>query len=80
MQQVQSESELTLYPNPTSDWFALNVPKPFELAVFDITGRKLLQRKMASSETVDVSDWKSGLYLVALKIDDAIYSKRLVVQ
>ena len=80
VQQIESESELTLYPNPTSEWFALNVPKPFELAIFDITGRKLLQQKMASSEKVDVSDWKSGIYLVVFKVDDAIYSKRLVVQ
>jgi endoglucanase len=80
VQQIESESELTLYPNPTSEWFALNVTKPFELAVFDITGRKLLQQKMASSEKVDVSAWKSGIYLVVFKVDDAIYSKRLVVQ
>jgi len=80
VRQAETQAEFTLYPNPAKDWFAIKTTKPIDLSVFDATGRMLLQRKLSATETIDISAWKSGFYLAVGRIDDRIFTSRLVVQ
>lgn len=78
--QVEEQPNFTLYPNPATDRFGIKTTKPIHLSVFDVTGRMLMNGKLVPSQTVDVSAWKSGLYLVVSRIDNRVFTTRLVVQ
>lgn len=55
----------SLYPNPATDKVNINVGEAGEVSVVDMTGRQMLQQKVATgSNTVDVSTLSNGVYFV----------------
>lgn len=61
------QSTLELHPNPGSDQFTLQLPTsgPYQLAVVDLAGRRMLDASLISP-TVDASTWSPGTYLLQL--------------
>lgn len=63
---------IVLYPNPGKDHFTIKTPNEAqdgEIAVFDIQGRMLLNKKATASDlqsglTIKTEDWAHGTYLV----------------
>ena len=84
--EVNQELEVMLFPNPTGDQFTVQIPTQVnatvELKVMNIDGRQLLNRRFDSfrSETVDMSFFGAGVYLVQLKTEEGITTKKLIVQ
>ena len=76
-----------LSPNPASDmvqiaWTEGEASEPVHLAVFDAQGRLVWERKTAADAQmvqVDVSDWASGVYMVALRSAGSVETWRLIV-
>lgn len=64
---IEPEFEmLSFFPNPTGGrvHFATKNSLSGQVKVIDLTGRPLARFHLSGSATLDVSDWKSGLYLV----------------
>jgi glucose/arabinose dehydrogenase len=63
-----NKTAFTIYPNPASDVFSIrsqNGEFPVQLTVFDISGKKLLEKTIAGeSDNINVSGFQSGLYLI----------------
>lgn len=61
--------EVSLYPNPTTENFALNIPSldPVQMKVFDIQGRLIYADTYTNGDVVYVSDWPKGTYLVYIE-------------
>lgn len=86
---IASEQDLkgdlfSMYPNPASNEVTLSVNDPYftdmSLNIYDITG--VLVRSITLDHRqlqVNVRDLKSGVYIVILKSQDLIESKKLVV-
>ncbi len=77
------ELEATLYPNPTSGSFFIRFHEPSTsiIEVYSVDG-KLLSRQSfnsGSSIQVDVSNLKSGLYLVSISTESSATTKRLII-
>src|SRR5699024_4464559 len=53
----QEKSNLTLYPNPASDFLYIeNISKPMEMEIYDLSGKVMLRKEVNnSSESVNVS-------------------------
>lgn len=68
---------LTLLPNPTTGILKLNTAEQFSLEVFNIIGTKVLQASSVSGQ-IDISALPDGVYLVSLRKDDEIYTKRVI--
>ncbi len=80
---------LVVYPNPsTTGNFNVKLPsaitdKPFELAVFDLTGRKVSFKNIANNHaqlSIQLGSHQKGLYLLQLKTDNEKYTQRFIHQ
>src|SRR5699024_8646514 len=60
-----------LYPNPMSNQLYIEgLSESTELAIYDISGQKLLNQEVnTSTESIDVSNLSAGIYLYAFKRD-----------
>ena len=72
-------SKLIIYPNPTAESFTISTEivtlNEFKVQVFNILGKKVLEKVNPNSRTVDISFLESGIYM--LKISNENQHKRL---
>lgn len=65
-----TESELSpleIYPNPTSDYFIINLPDNSDselLEVFDLMGNLVHQEQLQRTNSISVFDWSAGTYIL----------------
>ena len=60
---------LSAFPNPTSDYLTLHIESDdiegFDCAMYDISGKEILQKRITSSETsLDMNSLSSAIYFV----------------
>ena len=81
---IDEESEIgfSIYPNPssTSVKIVADLSEEYNLNVFDVRGRLILNSTLNSSSTLDVSDFSKGLYIIRLSSDKRVSSKKLIIQ
>jgi hypothetical protein len=70
-----SQNEVLVYPNPVTDLLNINVTnpdgKPITCILFDANGKMMYTGKLASgTNTVDMSKFPKGIYLLSLKNTD----------
>lgn len=76
--------EITLFPNPTTDYFQIKSNSRVDLQavdIFDVSGKLIQSIPLNNSQhlhTVDVSYLASSFYFVVLKADNTTTIKRLV--
>lgn len=65
-----AEVQVTVYPNPTTDALYLDLPQETieEVMVYNMLGQRVLKPK--TSQSIDVSMLKPGVYLLKLKDQD----------
>jgi len=62
-----STPEIKIYPNPTSEKVSITGIEEFDLSVFDNKGRLIKKvNNLFEGETIDISDLKSGSYLIEI--------------
>jgi ligand-binding sensor domain-containing protein len=62
-----STDRIHISPNPAHDFVNITGAADKSLAIYDISGRQILHRQIASaSETVPVSSWEKGIYFVRI--------------
>ncbi|WP_178984023.1 T9SS type A sorting domain-containing protein [Winogradskyella helgolandensis] len=78
------DSEFTIAPNPAKNKLNIklhNTNEDLKLEVFDVLGKRIYNgviTKLVS--TIDVSNWKSGVYLVRITDDTETHTKRFIKQ
>lgn len=76
-----SESTTIFYPNPTNGLVHIKLKNSDfkSLTVLDITGKILLQKTVLGPEnSIDLSNFLSGIYLIKLTIDDTQFTGRII--
>lgn len=75
-------NDVSLFPNPTSEKFALlNVPIGTEYLLFDITGKLIIAGKTASNlQTVDVSNLQKGVYVCRVVVKGRTLTKKIIIE
>lgn len=65
---MAEESTISVFPNPVKDFLHINLKENTERAVtlYDVTGKLLLTKNINSSASIDVSSFKSGVYMVSV--------------
>ena len=68
----------SIYPNPTSRFIHLETPSehPSEVMVFNLLGQVMVESQFSKRSSINVSDWRPGLYLV--QIGDRV--KKIMVE
>jgi hypothetical protein len=64
LEHLQSQN-ISIFPNPASDFINITGAAGKNLAVYDSRGRRILNRKVVSdSETIPAGSWAKGIYFV----------------
>lgn len=84
-EEVTSNRNLLIYPNPTADKFTIAFPlsDQLELKITNPFGAVVLTEKLKSyndKHQIDVSKLCSGIYFVTLKATNIKYSGKLIIQ
>jgi Golgi nucleoside diphosphatase len=83
LNELETATNLNIYPNPNNGIFTLKVPATVELkdiTVIDILGREVKTLTYTNS-TIDISDLHKGIYyLIAEDKDGEKYSSKIVIE
>lgn len=74
--------EITIFPNPTSDFIQLNSPATLsDIKIYDLAGRLVLQSENATSNQakLDVSNLTPSNYILEVKAEGSIWRKQFTV-
>jgi len=76
------EVTFDIYPNPASDYIRINSNVGIEsLIIRDIAGRVVTQlNNISSSERIDLSGFKTGMYLITMRNGNSVSTKKLIVR
>ena len=76
------EDGFSAYPNPaSSDISIVSEDNINRLKVFSITGKLLMDRTVNNTQTlIDVSNFKSGIYMVSIETEDEVMTKKFIKQ
>lgn len=64
------DADISIYPNPTTDWLNIDIKNSI-VSLFDIYGRKILSKHIINDTFIDMSDFPSGTYILYIK--DNVY-------
>ncbi|MFZ1611084.1 MAG: T9SS type A sorting domain-containing protein [Chitinophagales bacterium] len=68
-----------LYPNPANDNLHIDLISDAQVSVFDMQGKLLYAASMTSgSNSINVSEFNSGTYIVKLQFEDEVITKKFV--
>jgi hypothetical protein len=75
-------TELNVYPNPASDFLNISTANNIidDISIFDLTGRmvyRILPER--SSEIVDLSEFKDGIYFSKVRVEGQIITRKFVI-
>lgn len=72
---------ISLYPNPSEDFFHINNAEGYNILVHDITGRTILNKmSISNTETIDVRTLDAGVYFVEIYNETNSTVKKLIVK
>lgn len=76
-------SVMELFPNPTHDklyFTSNNLAGIKQLIIYNQNGQKILAQKKLSSNSIDVSKLKSGLYIIELEYENETIRKKIIIE
>ena len=73
------ETRLSIYPNPTSEILNIHTLKPSYLKVYSVDGKIITSQDFSKIKTLNVKDWKKGVYIIEL-VQDNIPTKKYFIK
>ena len=79
-------SEFSISPNPSKNNFILylkenNLFEDLKYSIYDLKGRKLLENKINSLETIlPIENYQTGIYLIEINTSSGKLTKKLIKQ
>jgi hypothetical protein len=61
-----TSNRVKVYPNPAHDFLIIDTESPCEVAIYDCFGKTLLEREIAGSEKVNISNLPTGVYFIRI--------------
>lgn len=75
-----SNNNLFIYPNPAQQNISINVGNSVELSIFDITGKIIFSNNYYNGESIDISKYIKGIYIITIKEANRILTKKLIIE
>lgn len=78
---AENEAQLKVYPNPTNNLVTIEAESMTEVLVYNIMGQCVLRKEIAGNQaTIDLQHVSEGLYLLRVKTENGVFSKRIAVE
>jgi len=74
--------EIEIFPNPNNGHFNIQLPLNNNgiLTIYSILGKRILNKKIKSDKKIyQISNIKSGIYIISIKTENQTYTKKIVV-
>ena len=77
----ENEAQVKVYPNPTKHFVTVEAENMTEVSVYNLLGQCVMQKKAEGSQTtIDLQNVSEGLYLLRVKTENGIISKRIAIE
>jgi hypothetical protein len=76
-----SDMKLSVYPNPVKEYVVfdnVNISESATIAIFDIRGRKVMEKQLSGNKQLVVNNLRKGLYIYKLSNNGVTYSGKLL--
>ncbi len=73
-------ANISIYPNPSRGVFFIELDREFTLSVIDVTGKVVYTTEINAKTEVDLTDQKSGIYIIKLINKGELLTYRVIVQ
>lgn len=79
-------SKITIYPNPATDAITIDDTnysqgEPYQINIFDVNGREIFSKTITETyPVINISHWKSGVYLIQFEQDGKCQNKKFIKQ
>ncbi|MCK9450946.1 MAG: C25 family cysteine peptidase [Bacteroidales bacterium] len=84
VQQHVRDNKFSVYPNPGVGEFWVSVPSNQDvkqLIVYDLHGKRLVQENnFKASSSLDLTALKTGIYVMILETQDAVFTEKLLIK
>ena len=78
---LEETDELVLYPNPTSGQVTIQAQNHLEISIFNHLGQQLLQTNVQDQVfTTDLSPFGKGIYMVLIRLENRVMTKKIIVE
>ncbi len=75
---LESNQNLSIWPNPTHGFLQFKGLKSGSASIFDLQGRKILQRDIINS-SLDVSELKAGMFFIQIYYSNSTYFAKFIL-
>ncbi len=77
----KNADNISVYPNPTQNIITISNSANYTLTITDLTGRILIRKKLEKdNESLNLSNFESGLYIILLEKNNEHYSTIVIKQ
>ena len=77
----ENQSSISVFPNPATDYIVVEGAAASLLTVFDFSGHVIHKQAITEeSESISVSSWNSGTYLIVLQKGSDKTTKKIIKQ
>ena len=75
-------NDLVVFPNPANRKVEIELPvQPSQVFIYSTTGKELMNLNTSNSKLlIDLSEFNKGIYLLQIKLDQKVMTRRLVVE
>ncbi len=81
IEQFESNIQVAVYPNPTSDQFYIetNATDKLNVDLFDVNGRHVFSASVSDKSNISAATLDNGIYTLAIKTADRVINKKLII-
>lgn len=80
-----SDSDISVYPNPSKGIFTIEADSYYDIEVFDLSGRKIMDNSDATKNlplqhTLDLSNQPPGIYFIRFQNAKTVQTEKIVIE
>ncbi len=74
-----NNTTISIYPNPTSNDFTVEINGEATITIKDVLGRLIQQNDIFNKQTIYTSEWAKGIYYVYISTNKKTYTRKIYV-
>lgn len=76
IQSTVNDDEISIYPNPASDFIKIDSPANFTVEIYNLTGQKLLT--IQDQSIINLDKYQPGVYFVNIEVGKETITRKLI--